>query len=83
MGFRNPTVDIIVVLIIVLVIFGPKRLPMLGKELGRGIREFKDSVTTSSKDAEDAERSELTQASATSSAPAANVEDRPGARSGS
>ena len=37
--------EIIVVLIIVLVIFGPKRLPDLGRSLGRGMREFKDSVT--------------------------------------
>jgi sec-independent protein translocase protein TatA len=37
--------EIVVVLIIVLVIFGPKRLPDLGRSLGRGMREFKDSVT--------------------------------------
>jgi sec-independent protein translocase protein TatA len=29
----------------VLVIFGPKRLPDLGRSLGKGMREFKDSVT--------------------------------------
>jgi sec-independent protein translocase protein TatA len=59
--FRNPTTDVIVVLVIVLLIFGPKRIPLLGKELGRGIKEFKDSITTSSKDAEDADRSQLEQ----------------------
>ena len=37
--------EIIIVLIIVLVIFGPKRLPDLGRSLGKGMREFKDSVT--------------------------------------
>jgi sec-independent protein translocase protein TatA len=37
--------EIVVVLVIVLVIFGPKRLPDLGRSLGRGMREFKDSVT--------------------------------------
>jgi sec-independent protein translocase protein TatA len=37
--------EIIVVLIIALVVFGPKRLPELGHSLGRGIREFKGSVT--------------------------------------
>jgi sec-independent protein translocase protein TatA len=37
--------EIAIVLIIVLVIFGPKRLPDLGRSLGRGMREFKDSVT--------------------------------------
>lgn len=37
--------EIILVLLIVLVIFGPKRLPGLGKQLGSGMREFKDSLT--------------------------------------
>jgi sec-independent protein translocase protein TatA len=31
--------------VIVLLIFGPKRLPDLGRSMGRGMREFKDSVT--------------------------------------
>jgi sec-independent protein translocase protein TatA len=46
--------EIIIVLVIVLVIFGPKRLPDLGRSLGRGMREFKDSVT--GKDQDDDER---------------------------
>ena len=37
--------EIAVVLIVVLLIFGPKRLPDLGRSMGRGMREFKDSVT--------------------------------------
>ncbi|HEY6779550.1 MAG TPA: twin-arginine translocase TatA/TatE family subunit [Thermoleophilaceae bacterium] len=37
--------EIIVILVIVLVVFGPKRLPDLGRSLGKGMREFKDSVT--------------------------------------
>jgi sec-independent protein translocase protein TatA len=37
--------EIIIILVIVLIVFGPKRLPDLGKSLGRGMREFKDSVT--------------------------------------
>ena len=44
--------EIIVVLVIVLVIFGPKRLPDLGRSLGRGMREFKDSVTGKDKEQE-------------------------------
>jgi sec-independent protein translocase protein TatA len=37
--------EIIIVLIIALVVFGPKRLPELGRSLGKGIREFRGSVT--------------------------------------
>jgi sec-independent protein translocase protein TatA len=43
--------EIVIVLVIVLVIFGPKRLPDLGRSLGKGMREFKDSVT--GKDSDD------------------------------
>ena len=37
--------EIVIILVIVLLIFGPKRLPDLGRSMGRGLREFKDSVT--------------------------------------
>ena len=50
--FRNPLIDAIVVIVIVLLIFGPKRLPELGKGLGKGMREFKDGITGESKDEE-------------------------------
>lgn len=36
--------ELAIVLIIVLLVFGPKRLPQLGKQLGGGMREFKDSI---------------------------------------
>lgn len=42
--------EIIVVLIIALIVFGPKRLPELGRSLGRGIREFRGSVSGDSDD---------------------------------
>ena len=44
--------EIIILLVIVLLIFGPKRLPDLGRSLGRGMREFKDSVTAKDSDDE-------------------------------
>ena len=44
--------EILVVLIIALIVFGPKRLPELGRSLGKGIREFKGSVTGEIEDEE-------------------------------
>jgi sec-independent protein translocase protein TatA len=51
--------ELLVVLIIALVVFGPKRLPELGRSLGRGIREFRSSVGGDDKDDDDAEPREL------------------------
>ncbi len=49
--------EIGIVLIIALIVFGPKRLPELGSGLGRGMREFKESVTGENKDAVEVEAS--------------------------
>jgi sec-independent protein translocase protein TatA len=46
--------EIILVIVVLLVIFGPKRLPSLGKSLGTGMREFKESVTGEDKQETDA-----------------------------
>jgi sec-independent protein translocase protein TatA len=52
--------EIAIVLIIVLIIFGPKRLPELGRSMGRGIREFKSSISgDDDKDEVDKKRAEL------------------------
>jgi sec-independent protein translocase protein TatA len=45
--------ELAIVLVIVLLIFGPKRLPHLGKQLGGGMREFKDSIQGKGKDDDD------------------------------
>jgi sec-independent protein translocase protein TatA len=42
--------EIAVVLVIALIIFGPKRLPELGKSVGKGIREFKGSLSMDDKE---------------------------------
>ncbi len=47
--------EIVLVIVVLLVIFGPKRLPSLGKSLGTGMREFKDSITGNDKHDEDAD----------------------------
>lgn len=48
--------EIVVVLIIALVVFGPKRLPELGRSLGRGIREFRGSIGGDHDDEDEDER---------------------------
>jgi sec-independent protein translocase protein TatA len=54
-----------IILLVVLLIFGPKRLPDLGRSLGRGMKEFKDSVTGEEDDkAIEPGESTVTQASA-------------------
>jgi sec-independent protein translocase protein TatA len=37
--------ELLILLLVVLLVFGPKRLPEMGRSLGRGMREFKNSVT--------------------------------------
>jgi sec-independent protein translocase protein TatA len=44
--------ELLILLVVVLLIFGPKKLPQLGRSLGTGMREFKDSVTGKNKDDE-------------------------------
>ena len=45
--------EIVVILIIALIVFGPKRLPELGRSMGKGIREFKGSLTGDKDDDDD------------------------------
>jgi sec-independent protein translocase protein TatA len=42
--------EILLILLLVLLVFGPKRLPEMGRSLGKGFREFKDSITGESKE---------------------------------
>ncbi len=44
MGLENP-LHLLLIAVVVLMVFGPKRLPDVGRSLGRGIREFKDSIS--------------------------------------
>src|SRR3954452_11023654 len=50
---RMPSIgplELAILLLIVLIIFGPKRLPGLGRQLGSGMREVKDSITGKDRD---------------------------------
>ena len=42
--------ELAILLLVVLLVFGPKRLPEMGRSLGRGMREFKDSITNKDDD---------------------------------
>jgi sec-independent protein translocase protein TatA len=44
--------ELLILLLVLLLVFGPKRLPEMGRQLGKGMREFKDSVTGDSNDDE-------------------------------
>jgi sec-independent protein translocase protein TatA len=47
--------ELIIVLVIAIVVVGPKKLPQLGRSLGSGMREFKDGITGKGKDDEDSD----------------------------
>ena len=70
--------EIIIVLVIVLVIFGPKRLPDLGRSLGKGMREFKDSVTGKDDDKRELSEGEPEVTRAEAKQPARATGDGPG-----
>jgi sec-independent protein translocase protein TatA len=42
--------ELLILLLVLLLVFGPKRLPEMGRQLGKGMREFKESVTGDGKD---------------------------------
>ena len=58
MFYSKPWLDALIVLAVIILFVGPKRLPALGRSLGHGMREFKDGITGKSTPTE-AERAEL------------------------
>jgi sec-independent protein translocase protein TatA len=60
--------ELLIILVILLLVFGPKRLPGLGRQLGGGLREFKDSITGKDDD-DDAARPAALPAASTPPAP--------------
>jgi sec-independent protein translocase protein TatA len=68
MGLDNP-VKIAIILVIVLLVFGAKRLPEIGKSMGKGIREFRSATKGLADDVKDGmdhddDAEEVTKASA-------------------
>jgi sec-independent protein translocase protein TatA len=61
--------EIILLLLLALLLFGAKRLPEIGRSMGRGMREFKDSVSGKDLDRDD-EPAELPAATTSSETPA-------------
>jgi sec-independent protein translocase protein TatA len=55
MPFNIGPMELVIVLVIALVILGPKRLPEVGKSIGNGMREFKDAISSTGKQDEDEE----------------------------
>ena len=53
MPFNIGLPEMIIVLVIALIVLGPKKLPDFGRSLGNGMREFKDSISGDSKHDED------------------------------
>jgi sec-independent protein translocase protein TatA len=70
--------EIVLVVLVLLLVFGPKRLPEMGRSVGRGIREFKDSVSGNETPAEP-ERATLTPPPAATPAPGPAVTHEEGA----
>jgi sec-independent protein translocase protein TatA len=66
MPFSVGPMELVIVLALALLVLGPKRLPEAGKSLGKGMREFKNSIAgMAGNDDEDEERSALTASTAT------------------
>ena len=45
MPFGISVWELLILLLVILLVFGPKRLPEMGRQLGKGMREFKESIT--------------------------------------
>ena len=53
MPFNVGPMELVIVLVIALIVLGPKRLPEAGRSIGKGMREFKDSLSGDSRGDDD------------------------------
>jgi sec-independent protein translocase protein TatA len=68
--------EILILLLVALLVFGPKRLPEMGRSLGRGMREFKESIQGKDDDDDDDRRRELTASATPESDPVVTSRER-------
>ena len=59
--------ELVVLLVVLLLVFGAKRLPEMGRSIGKGMREFKDSLSGDSRDDDDDEYAPLERSTTTKS----------------
>jgi len=71
--FRSPIADGVIVLLVLLLFFGPKRLPMLSRSIGESIKEFKGGVADAG--SSDKDKAEITAATQAPSAAARETVD--------
>jgi sec-independent protein translocase protein TatA len=64
--------ELLIVLVIALIVLGPKKLPEVGRSLGRGMREFKDSIAGITDTDDDDDAPQITASSTPSSATSAD-----------
>ena len=65
MPFNVGPMELVIVLVIALIVLGPKRLPEAGRSIGKGMREFKDSLSGDSRDDDDDEYAPLERSTTT------------------
>ena len=67
MPFNVGPMELVIVLVIALIVLGPKRLPEAGRSIGKGMREFKESLSGDSRDDDDDEYAPLERSTTTKS----------------
>jgi sec-independent protein translocase protein TatA len=67
--------ELLILLLVLLLVFGPKRLPEMGRSMGKGLREFKDSISGDDRDEHEEQVEKVPVLALESDAPAPVTED--------